>query len=595
MIEHLSHHAVEFERLPDAALARLAEQRGRLQQRTGLVWEEHCTECVWPSCYSTCEFYAPRPDDLRCRRFHDGIATSSEHPGFIRVRFKRWGKLFAWGDLQLRRPARVRRMERLADCGASLLRKVPLSFDRRRRFLAGAASWLPGARAPRQAPAVSGRPTGFWVECINPGTSSAALSIAIGPQAGHGRAAYRRRFEVEPGAHLEEISIVEIESIVDLSRPFYVELIPEDLREEGPLYFGLLEFVEAKPREVEAPIKCVVWDLDETLWEGTLLEVGAEGLKPHREIIDTIDGLDRRGILHSVASKNAPEEALAVLRQLGVADYFLHPQISFGPKSRAIDEIASRLGIATDSLAFVDDSPFERAEVREAHPEVAVFEPAQALALQGHPRCAAPASAAAAERRRFYQREMQRVEERQHHGSDEESFLRSCRLSATLSPLDAGSLPRVHELLQRTNQLNFSGNRYGREALRAVLDAAHLEAWVIDCEDRFGSYGTVGFALLDRREQRLTDLVFSCRVQGRRIEHAVLGHLLRRHHAAGGRRFSANLRATERNARGARVFEDLGFVLEGEREGVRSLVWSGATGPGDEGIVELGEGGGGNA
>jgi predicted enzyme involved in methoxymalonyl-ACP biosynthesis len=96
---------------------------------------------------------------------------------------------------------------------------------------------------------------------------------------------------------------------------------------------------------------------------------------------------------------------------------------------------------------------------------------------------------------------------------------------------------------------------------------------VMRCTDRFGSYGIVGFAVVDTREPRLLDLMFSCRIQGKRVEHAFLSHLLGKSSRPDRRDFFANYRKTEKNAPAGRVFDELGFELVGEQAGVMSLVF----------------------
>lgn len=115
-------------------------------------------------------------------------------------------------------------------------------------------------------------------------------------------------------------------------------------------------------------VKCLIWDLDNTLWEGVLLEGDTVELHPQvREIIET---LDDRGILQSIASRNDEEAAMRKLAEYGLEDFFLHPQINWGPKSASVAQIAERLNIATKSLAFIDDQPYEREEVAASHAEV---------------------------------------------------------------------------------------------------------------------------------------------------------------------------------------------------------------------------------
>ena len=142
-----------------------------------------------------------------------------------------------------------------------------------------------------------------------------------------------------------------------------------------------------------------------------------------------------------------------------------------------------------------------------------------------------------------------------------------------ICPLDAANLRRVYELAQRTNQLNFSGKRYAERELAQIMQSPFLETYVIDCSDRFGRYGIVGFAVVDTRERRLLDLMFSCRVQHKRVEHAVLSFLLRRFAGVHPRDFYALYRRTPKNAPAGRVFDDMGFECIGETDGVSLLVF----------------------
>src|SRR5262245_10326012 len=105
-------------------------------------------------------------------------------------------------------------------------------------------------------------------------------------------------------------------------------------------------------------VKCVVWDLDNTLWRGTLVEEGPVRLRD--DAVELVKVLDARGVLQSIASKNDPDHALAVLEQLGMRDYFLYPQIGWTSKVTSLRTIATSLNISTDALAFVDDEVVER-------------------------------------------------------------------------------------------------------------------------------------------------------------------------------------------------------------------------------------------
>jgi FkbH-like protein len=333
--------------------------------------------------------------------------------------------------------------------------------------------------------------------------------------------------------------------------------------------------------------KCVVWDLDNTMWDGILVEDGAAALRLKPGIASIIQQLDQRGILHSVASKNDAPEALKVLEQFGLREYFLYPEISWGPKSEAIKRIAQQLNIGIDSMLFVDDSDFELAQVTAGCPEIRTLNATAYESLLTIPETQVPVTAEASERRKMYQTESVRQTVAGRFGDDYLAFLRDCHLEAHLRPLTPDNVQRVHELTQRTNQMNFSGNRYDRAVLERIIATPYLDTYVLDCRDRFGDYGVVGFCIVDSREPRVTDLAFSCRVQSKRVEHALLSFILRRYRDPAVRDVYANYRKTPRNAPSGRVFEDVGFELAGETDAGSSLIFPRTRDVPDDGIIEV--------
>src|SRR5262249_13401837 len=156
-------------------------------------------------------------------------------------------------------------------------------------------------------------------------------------------------------------------------------------------------------------VKCLVWDLDNTLWDGILLEDPDVTLRP--EIPSILKTLDERGILHSIASRNDPKLAMDKLREFGLADYFLWPQINWNSKSDSIKEIATRLSLGLDTFAFVDDQPFELGEVAFVHSKVLCIDAANLAGIPDlkrmHPRFITDESKT---RRQMYQSDVQRQE-----------------------------------------------------------------------------------------------------------------------------------------------------------------------------------------
>jgi FkbH-like protein len=311
--------------------------------------------------------------------------------------------------------------------------------------------------------------------------------------------------------------------------------------------------------------------LDNTLWDGVLVEDGPSNLRLKPGIRQVIEELDRRGILQSVASKNNPSDALEVLKSWNLAEYFLFPEISWNPKSASIASIVQQMNLGADSFLFIDDSPFELEQVRALLPEVRVLKAEEYKALLSRPEFDVPVTEESANRRKLYQVENTRQVTKQSFGENYKAFLEHCDIRLTLTGMTKENLERVHELTQRTNQMNFSGNRYDRSRLAEILQSPRLDTYVIECDDKFGSYGVVGFAIVDREEPRLTDLMFSCRIQGKKVEHAFLAHVIDKHTSQAQPAFYANYRKTPRNEPSGRVFTDMGFQESGLLGGVSLL------------------------
>jgi FkbH-like protein len=245
-----------------------------------------------------------------------------------------------------------------------------------------------------------------------------------------------------------------------------------------------------------------------------------------------------------------------------------------------------------DSLIFVDDSRFEREEVRAACPDVMTLDASNCPSILERPDCDLPITDDSRNRRRMYRVQLVRDGAHQGYGGDYIAFLRNCNFGVTIAPLTELNLERVHELTQRTNQMNFSGNRYSRSQLHSICNNSELDTYVLDCADRFGSYGTVGFGLVNRHEPRLLDLMFSCRIQGKRVEHAFVAYLVSKYRQGRSRPFFVDYRETKRNAEAGKVFRELGAQLVTQSDGVSKLVFPAEYVVADDGIVKIVDRGG---
>jgi len=154
--------------------------------------------------------------------------------------------------------------------------------------------------------------------------------------------------------------------------------------------------------------KCIVWDLDNTLWDGALADVGPLGVRIRRAAVEAIETTDCRGILHSIASRCHFDKTVSVLRAYGLEDYFVFPQINSRPKADSIRRIAQRLRISTADIAFVDDQPLERAEVQSTFPGITVIDAADCICIPNRPECMIPRTEAT-EHLRHTVRDWQRI------------------------------------------------------------------------------------------------------------------------------------------------------------------------------------------
>lgn len=318
-------------------------------------------------------------------------------------------------------------------------------------------------------------------------------------------------------------------------------------------------------------IKVLVWDLDNTLWDGTLLEGDDVKLRPG--VRETLETLDRRGILHSIASKNEPRGALERLRELGLDHYFLYPQIGWSAKSLGLENIISAINIGADAVAFIDDQPFEREEVNHGVPDVLTLD---ATALDGlvdrpefMPRFITDESSL---RRRMYQADATRNLAQEDFEGPEEEFLAGLGMKFILSPAREEDLQRAEELTVRTNQLNATGVTYSYDELNAFRRSPDHLLLVASLDDRYGTYGKIGLALVEKGAEiwNIRLILMSCRVMSRGVGTILLSHILNLAKEAGVG-LQAEFRKTDRNRMMKITYRFAGFV-EAARRGDVSIL-----------------------
>jgi FkbH-like protein len=328
--------------------------------------------------------------------------------------------------------------------------------------------------------------------------------------------------------------------------------------------------------------KCVIVDLDNTLWPGVLADTGAP-FPPDLDhtlfsfhsiyagIHQALKALASRGILLACVSKNDetvvkelwkyPRAAPAEL--LLTPEDFVTWRVNWNEKSENIRSIAEELNIGLDSLVFVDDHPVERDKVRQFLPDVLVLGDSMLTLrakLLSMPELQVVSITEEAKRRAEMTRaqlERERVRERV---GDPEEYRRSLQLRCLVERVGADDdLERVHELIARTNQFNTTAWRVPRHELQTMLREGTATLHVLRVEDRFTNYGLVGACLMRRAVVEL--FVLSCRVIGLGVEHALLRAAIRE---SGAPVVHGRIVATDRNLPARNLFKEHGFEEEGD-------------------------------
>lgn len=331
--------------------------------------------------------------------------------------------------------------------------------------------------------------------------------------------------------------------------------------------------------------KVLVTDLDDTLWGGILGEDGFEGLMmgptdrgyAHRRYQEALLALKREGVLLAVCSKNDAGAALEALR--AHPDCLLRPEdfaaleINWQPKSENLRAMASRLGLGLDSFVFVDDSAFEREEMRKLAPEVRVLEypadPSGLATMLADSDAFDTLRVTDEDRRRseLYAVEGQRESLRASAPSLED-FYRSLELKLGVFRGDEASAARLHQLLLKTNQFNLTSERPSEGEFRARLRDPASIVLGLRVADRLGDSGLTGCALvsLGRDEWTVDNFLLSCRVIGRTVEFGFLRLLAERALASGAKRLAFRFRVSSKNRPALDFLDRSGLRADGARE-----------------------------
>lgn len=265
-------------------------------------------------------------------------------------------------------------------------------------------------------------------------------------------------------------------------------------------------------------IKLIVWDLDDTFWSGTLSEGGI--VLPPRNLQLVHDLVDC-GIMNSICSKNDLEPVRQYLTQSGIWDFFVFPSVNWDNKGMRLKLLIERMALRPANVLFIDDNTFNLREALHCMPDIQVAEPSCIDSLVKQ--------VAYLERKdKKHKRLLQyKILERKNRDADNyesnEEFLYASDIRVTILHDATNVIDRLHELIMRSNQLNFTKKRISMEELDDLLHNPEVDCGYVKVKDKYGDYGIVGFYALYKG--RLEHFVFSCRTMGQMIEQYVYAQL----------------------------------------------------------------------
>ncbi|OIO25760.1 hypothetical protein AUJ14_03505 [Candidatus Micrarchaeota archaeon CG1_02_55_22] len=311
--------------------------------------------------------------------------------------------------------------------------------------------------------------------------------------------------------------------------------------------------------------KCIVLDLDNTLWGGVVGEDGLAGIrlgqndaagKAFREFQKELLRLHKRGVILALNSRNNEADALEAIRghpeMVLREEHFAAIRANWQDKAANLEELAAELNIGLDSMVFIDDDAFNTGLVNERLPQVTTIllprDPSGYALLVKTLKLFDSASVTDDDLKRgaSYAQERRRKENEKSFGTYED-FLASLELKMTVSDADDYTIPRIAQLSQRTNQFNMTTRRYDETALKKMLSSGFSAYWM-SVEDRFGDYGVVGACIIrDGSTAEIDSFFMSCRVLGKGIEGSFLWKVLDHARANGSERVTAEAIPTAKN------------------------------------------------
>ena len=263
-------------------------------------------------------------------------------------------------------------------------------------------------------------------------------------------------------------------------------------------------------------IKLVIWDLDDTLWTGTLSE---ENVEIKDDIIEFINSTLDMGIVHSICSKNDYQETRKKLEEFGIWDLFVFPSIDWTSKGSRIKVIIDNMNLRSENTLFVDDNIQNLEEAKYFCGAIMTALPQDIGSLIKKVNGGVHGRSDPERKRLSQYRVLEKKTIVRNNFDSNEEFLKSCNIRVEICEDCEKQLNRIHELLMRSNQLNYTKFRQPMDELKNLLLERDVKSGYVKVSDDFGDYGIVGFYAI--RGNRAVHYLFSCRILGMAVEQYV--------------------------------------------------------------------------
>ncbi len=369
-------------------------------------------------------------------------------------------------------------------------------------------------------------------------------------------------------------------------------IVDEKLRYLGDIYIKpefmpklAYEFMSFIKPLVSKNRKCVVLDLDNTLWGGIVGEDGFNGIQldtkapgnAYLEFQKYLLALNKRGIILAIASKNNYDDAIKVIREHPYMqlreENFGSIQINWDDKATQIKRIAQELNIGLDFLVFIDDDQANRELVRQSLPEVLAVNLPEDPALylrtikELNDFNTLQITEEDLKRGELYAKQRQ-IGEYKNQFSNTDDFLNSLDMEVKIEPANDFTIPRIAQLIQKTNQFNLTTKRYSENDVRKFAEDTKYRVYSVNVKDKFADHGLVGVMIIQNNIPSfvIDNMLLSCRVIGRNIENKMLDFIKEEAKKVGAKEIVGEYIPTEKNSVCGAVYPNYGFDVFGENK-----------------------------